>query len=224
MIPRMGPRVEQLPPLRLYREDLDKLLSLFREQCQQVTFGDAEHVYESLDEMEGRTPASLNSFLVQGFMPHAEIVIRGSHTTPLNVQRSTLFVVERNPKSDLLFLAVKDFLHSRRWVSRIALRIAILAIGITSLTVCLFSKTLLGVNHARSDFVYNLAVLFAFGVLVAGVLMSTKQVSYITLRLRSKSQSFWERNGNSIVMMLVGAAIGIVGTLVTEWLRRALSK
>jgi hypothetical protein len=224
MIPRTGPRVEQLPPLKLYREDLDKLLSLFKQQCQNVTFGDEEHLYDSLDEMESRNPGSLRCIVVQGVMPHAEIVIRGSHSVRLAVQRSTLWVVERNPNSDLLFLSVKDFLHTRKWFSRIALRRFIVTVGVIALAVCLFSKTLLGINHSRSDLVYNLAVLFAFGFLVIGVLMSTKQVSFITTHLRSKSQSFWERNGNSIVMMLTGAAIGTVGTLVTEWLKHALSK
>jgi hypothetical protein len=221
MIPRTGPRVEQLPPLKLYREDLDKLLSIFRGQCQQVTFGDDEHVYESLDEMEERTPASLKCFMVQGFIPHAEIVIRGSHATRLNVLRSTLFAVERNPKSDLLFLTAKDFLNTRQWLSRIILRKAAIAVGSAFLAVCFFSKALRhtgGTGELGND----LAFLVSFGVLILGVLMGTKQVSYITLRLRSKSQTFWERNGNSIVMMLMGAALGVVGTLVTEFLKHSL--
>jgi hypothetical protein len=222
MIPRMGPRVEQLPPLKLYREDLDKLLSLFMEQCQQVTFGDAEHVYESLDEMEGRTPASLNCFLVQGFMPHAEIVIRGSHATRLNVQRSTLFVVERNPKSDLLFLAVKDFLLTRKSTLRIFLRQAAIIAGAVGIAACVFTKALLH-SHGTSELGYDLAFLTSFGLLLLGVLVNAKQVSYITLRLRSKSQSFWERNGNSIVMMVIGAVVGTLGTLITGWLKH-LSK
>jgi hypothetical protein len=224
MIPRTGPRVELLPSLKLYREDLDKFLSLFRDQCQQVTFGDEEHLYESLDEMEGRTSASLRCFVIQGLIPHVEVVIRGSYTVRLAVQRSTLFVVERNPQTDLLFLSVKDFLHSRQWFWGIVLRKVILTIGIIATTVCVFSsKSLLGMNSGRNDLVYTLAFLFSFGVLIIGVLIGTKQVSHIRLHLRSKSQSFWERNGNSIAMMIIGAAIGVVGTLVTEWLKHKLT-
>lgn len=219
MIPRPGPRVEQLPPLKLYREDLDNLLSLFKENCQNVTFGDEGHNYETLDEMESKNPASLSCFLVQGFLPHAEIVIRGSHKARLNVQRSTLFVVERNnPKADLLFFSVKDFLLTRKWYSRITMRYTLLTVGTVLVIALLFSKSLLR-THDGSDFPYNLAVLCAFGLLVVGAVMNTKQVSYITLRLRSKSQSFWERYGDSIVKMVIGAVMGIVGTLVTEWLK-----
>jgi hypothetical protein len=218
MLPRTGPRVEQLPPLKLYREDLDKLLSLFKEHCQQVTFGDDEHLYDSLDEMEGRTPTSLKCFLIQGVVPHAEIVIRGSHKTRLSVQRSTLFVVERNSKSDLLFLSVKDFLLTRKSKWRIFLRQAAIIAGAVGIAACVFTKALLH-SHDTGELGYDLVFLGSFGLLLLGLLVNAKQASYITLRLRSKSQSFWERNGNSIIMVLIGTVIGIVGTLVTEWLK-----
>jgi len=157
-------------------------------------------------------------------MPHTEIVIRGSQTVPLAVQRSTLWVMERNPKSDLLFLSIKDFLHTRRSLSRIALRRLLLILGGVALVICLFSKTLLGMNRSRSDLVYNIAVLASMGLLVVGALMNSKQVSYVTLRSRSKSESFWERNRNSILMTVIGTAIGIVGTLVTTWLKNVWGK
>lgn len=218
MIPRPGPRVEQLPPLKLYREDLDKLISLFRVHCQQVTFGDEEHVYESLDEMTERAPTCLRSFNVEGLVPHAGVLIRGSHSVALTVQRSTVWTVEQNQKSDLLFLSVKDYLARRRWRARIALRYTLLTIGGVLLTALFFSKSFLR-THDASDFPYNLAVLVAFGLLVVGVVMTTKQASYITINLRSKSQSFWERNGNSILLALISAAIGVIGTLVATWLK-----
>jgi hypothetical protein len=218
MIPRPGPRVEQLPALKLYREDLDKLLGLFREHCQNVTLGDEGHNYETLDEMENKSPASLSCFMIQGLLPHAEIVIRGSHAVRLNVQRSTLFVVERNPKADLLFLSVKEFLLTRKAKWRIFIRKAAITVGSVALAICFFAKALLHA-HGASDLGYHLAFLSSFGVLILGLLENMKQVNYITLRLRSKSQSFWERNGNSIVMMVIGGAVGILGTLVTEWLK-----
>ncbi len=133
------------------------MLSLFKENCQNVTFGDEGHNYETLDEMESKNPASLSCFLVQGFLPHAEIVIRGSHKARLNVQRSTLFVVERNnPKADLLFFSVKDFLLTRKWYSRITMRYTLLTVGTVLVIALLFSKSLLR-THDGSDFPYNLA-------------------------------------------------------------------
>lgn len=223
MIPRPGPRVEQLPPLKLYREDLDKLVSLFREHCQQVTFGDEQHVYESLEEMTERAPTCLRSFNVEGLVPHVGVLIRGSHSVPLTVQRSTVWTVEQNQKSDLLFLSVKDYLTKRHWRSRIALRYTLLTIGGVLLTVLFFSKSFLR-THDGSDFPYNLAVLVAFGLLVVGVVMTTKQASYITLNLRTKTQSFWERNGNNILLSLISAAIGVIGTLVATWLKNRWAK
>ena len=222
MIPRPGPRVEQLPPLKLYREDLDKLLSLFREHCQNVTFGDEGHNYETLDEMEGQSPASLSCFLIQGILPHAEIVIRGSHATRLNVQRSTLFVVNGTRSLTFSSCPSKSSL-TRKSKLRIFLRKAAIIVGSVALAVCFFAKALLH-SHGASDLGYDLAFLSSFGVLILGLVANTKQVSYITLRLRSKSQSFWERNGNSIVMMVIGAVVGTLGTPITGWLKHLLSK
>jgi hypothetical protein len=79
-------------------------------------------------------------------------------------------------------------------------------------------------SHGTGELGYDLAFLSSFGLLLLGLLVNTKQVSYITLCLRSKSQSFWERNGNSIVMMVIGAVVGSLGTLITGWLKHLLSK
>jgi hypothetical protein len=53
MIPQKGPQVALLPPMNLYREDLEKIVSVFRQHCRNVTIGDQENVYGSMDEMAG---------------------------------------------------------------------------------------------------------------------------------------------------------------------------
>jgi hypothetical protein len=47
-----------------------------------VTFGDDEHLYDSLDEMEGRTPASLKCFLIQGVTPIPSRIFAFPFTVP----------------------------------------------------------------------------------------------------------------------------------------------
>jgi hypothetical protein len=104
MIPRPGPKVEQLPALKLYREDIEKLFSIWKANCQQVLVGDDEHLYESLADMEEHAPPRLQCFILQGFVPHAELVIRGPGVTgALATQRSMLWIGARDPKSELLF-------------------------------------------------------------------------------------------------------------------------
>jgi len=109
-------------------------------------------------------------------------------------------------------------LLTRKSKLRIFFRKAAIIVGSIGLAVCFFAKALLH-SHGASDLGYDLAFLSSFGVFILGLVENMKQVSYITLRLRSKSQSFWERNGNSIIMLLIGTLIGIVGSQVTEYLK-----
>lgn len=219
MIPRPGPKVEALPPLELYREDLDKLVAIFKEHCPTVTFGDEENVYETLDEMEGRSPARLKCFLIAGVAPHAELVIRGTQSVPLGVQRSTLWIVEKSDKAELLFLSVKEFLHKRRWMSRIVFRYTALYVGTLMFFACFFAKSLLRPHY---DLGLDLGALASSGLVVVFALMNAKQVSYATLRLRAKSQSFWERNSDKFATVIISTILGGLGTLALQWLRRVL--
>lgn len=218
MIARSGPKVSTLPPLRLYREDCEKLLAIFKEHCQQVTFGDEEHVYESLDEMEQRTHSRLRCFAMTGIGPNAELVLRGSYSVPLGGQRSTLWTAQRNEKSDLLFLAAKEVLDRHKWKVSIALkRLTLLVAGILFLMV-VFGKPFIGPGHIVSDFKSSIAGLMAFGLFAVGMSMHSKQVSYITLAARSKNQSFWQRNWEKVVMIFIGAVAGVSGKAFVDWL------
>jgi hypothetical protein len=68
MIPQKGPQVALLPPMNLYREDLEKIVSVFRQHCRNVTIGDQENVYGSMDEMAERVAAST---LLRGDREHS---------------------------------------------------------------------------------------------------------------------------------------------------------
>lgn len=220
MIPRTGPRVEQLPPLKLYREDIEKLFSLWKANCQQVLVGDDEHLYESLAEMEEHAPPRLQCLILQGFVPHAELVIRGSGAAPPATPRSMLLIGGRDQKSELLFFPARDILHNRKWVSMIALRVAALTASAVLFLGLLFSKSILLAHHIGSDFTYDLAAFVALAFLFLGGWMSTNQVSYATPRLHSKSQSFWERNRDDFAKQAITSVIsGLIGYTIGHFLK-----
>jgi hypothetical protein len=154
-----------------------------------------------------------------GVTPHAELVIRGSQSVPLGVQRSTLWIVEKSDKSELLFLSVKEFLHSRRWISRVVLRYMALLAATVIFFASFFAKSLL---RPRFDFGLDIAVLASLGLFAVFVLMSAKQVSYATLRLRSKSQLFRERYSDKFATVIISTILRGLGTLALQWLRRIL--
>jgi hypothetical protein len=176
--------------------------------------------YESLAEMEENAPPRLPCFILQGFIPHAALVIRGPGAAPPAAQRSVLWIADRDQRSELLFFSAKDILHKRRWFSMIALRITALTVSAALLFGLLFSKSILRTHHIGSDFSYDMAALVALALLFLGGWMSTKQVSYATLRLRAKSQSFWERYRDDFVKQAITSVIsGLIGYTIGHFLK-----
>jgi hypothetical protein len=102
----------------------------------------------------------------------------------------------------------------------IALRVAALTTSGVLFFGLLFSKSILRAHHIGSDFTYDMAALIALAFLFLGGWMSTKQVSYSTLRLRSKSQSFWERYRDDFAKQAITSAIsGLIGYTLGHFLK-----
>jgi hypothetical protein len=218
MIRRGGPKVEQLPALKLYREDLEGLISLFQGRCQHVRIADENNFYDSLSEMEEHGPSRLQCFILSGAAPHAELVVRGSYSVTLGVQRSTLWIMERNEESELLFLAAADLLRKRTWLPMVVLRVAILSLVGIAFAVGMFAKSIAFAGHKLTDLQSSLIGVVALGGLLAGGLVQNKQPSYISLAVRSRQQSFWERN-HDLIRTVIGAIIGALITLIVTWIK-----
>lgn len=224
MIPRQGPRSETLPPLKIYKEDVEKLVSLFRNHCQNVTFGNLENIYSSLEEMEQNNSDRLKCLFISGQVPHAELFIRGVYTVPQAPFKNIIFTSERTDSSNLLYLSVKDYLQTRKWIAKIIVRNSAIVIGASLLIACFFLKWILRAQTLRNELIYDAVGLTSIALFGVAVFMSTREVSYISLRRRAKLESFWVRNRER---MLVGFGAGIFGillTLVTEWLKNRLLK
>jgi hypothetical protein len=179
--------------MKLYREDLEKIVGVFKQHCQNVTVGDEENVYDSMDEMAEHASHRPRCFTVTGAIPHAELVIRGNYLQRLGVHRSTLWTMQKDAQSDAVFLATREFLISRRQRLVIALRNGILFVASVLILACLFSKTFTG-HRFGTDLEYNIAVLLCVALFAMGIYIHCRQPSVISLNFRSKRQSFWERN------------------------------
>lgn len=215
MIPQKGPQVAVLPPMNLYREDLEKIVSVFRQHCRNVTIGDLENVYGSMDEMAQRAPRP-RCFAVTGSIPHAELVIRGDYLLPLGVRQSTLWTMQIDVRSDAVFLAIREFLFSRRRSLMAAFRDGVLfAISVLALA-WLFSK-IFGVWHFGTRLGYDITVLLCVGLFALGIYTHGRLASFISLSVRSQRQSLWERISDQIGIVVLGMSVGICGALGAEW-------
>jgi len=201
----------------LYREDLEKIVSVFKQHCQNVTVGDEENVYHSMDEMAEHASHRPRCFTVTGGIPHAELVIRGNYLLPLKVHRSTLWTMQKDRRSDAVFLAIREFLFSRRQRLVNALRDGVIFVASVLILAFLLSKSFAG-RHFGTDLEYNVTVLLCVGLFALGIYIHGRQASFISLNFRSKRQSFWEQSSDQLVILILGMLVGILGTLGAEWI------
>lgn len=214
--PVQRPKQHLLPPLKLYREDLEKIVEIFNKHCQSIVIDDGEYSYTSVDEIKQKK-TNLELFHVAGFISHGELWIKGAEDP--SVQRSMIWVVESSDKGNLLFLSLKDFLLTKRWSLKIWLvRILFGVSGFLFLATLLF-KFWLTSKLPHGDFWYGVVVVCMLIVFVTAVYLDIKKLSSISLQSNSAKEPFLRRNTDSIVMLVVGTVLGALTTLLIEWFK-----
>lgn len=213
--PVQRPKLHLLPPLKLYREDLEKVVEIFRKLCKNVVIDDEEYRYASVDEISEKK-VRLRIFHVSGFVPHGEVWIKSADDP--SVQKSAIWVVETNDQGNLLFLTLKEFLLARRWKLKIWLVKTLFAVDGILFLGLLFQHWL--TTHLRyGDFSYGLLGLCTLLLFIAAIYLDVKKLSFVSLQPRSGKESFLKRNTDHIVMLAVGAAVGILSSLCVEWIK-----
>lgn len=211
------PEVEPLPSMKLYREDLERLFALFKATCQHVTLSDDDYSYESVDEMASNAK-TITALHISGAVPHAELLIKGARKTKLRVQRSTLWTVQPNEKSRLLFLEARNLLLERRWHMKEILSVGAIVLGLVLTFGSAVVRPIVREHFMHGELDGELAGLLGIALLVVGIVFYFERVSYISLESRSRLESFWKRNSDKILLSIVSAAIGAVFALLIKWL------
>ena len=120
-------------------------------------------------------------------------------------------------RSDAVFLAIREFLFSRRQSLLAAFADGVLFVASVLALACLFSKVF-GGWHFGTRLQYDITILLCVGLFAPGIYMRGRQASFISLGLRSNRQSFWERISDQIGIVVLGMPAGILGTLGAEWI------
>lgn len=218
MQPANRPQLFNLPPLRLFREDLTELVAIFQKYCQVVIISDEKFTYESLEEMANSGQKNAGVFQLQGMGPHVDVWIR-SKLVP-NFNRSALFSPDNSDAARLLFLAIKDFLLSRRWKSRVIfLKTSLTTLG-ALFVVAAFLKDALHPKWQGASVVWNFVVLFVGALLFVAVIKWTESLSSVSLAPRSAEEPFWLRNRDRLLLAVFSAVIGAIIALIVKWLTK----
>jgi hypothetical protein len=204
----------RLPRIRLYRGDLSHLIDILTHAELQVTIDDSEFIYDNLDKLRSEKGPEISFLRITG-------VARGGSGFP----RITLTLHSRDDASlslhghgaplEACWFRVRDFFASRRrWHQRvlnpwIAWGSFVLAgpIGLAMSALALLPAPI----------AYALLYGFAMIYWLAAIFWS-RSYPVIVLDRSHEHQSFWRRNGDKIILLILGAAIGAAVTFLTQWL------
>ncbi len=200
-----------MPPVRLYREDVEAIMDRVGRTTEKVTIASGDYTFDSLDELRERRGNLVRQLEVSGGFGSISLTIAqgGSGIRP----RVALYGHPRDDDSAVAgeWRYLRDLLHTRvPWYGRL------LRPGV-SLFALLGSLFLLQVLSARVP-VSSMMLLIPG---TAGVILLLSAVYYwrgstIYLDPRHKVPSFWKRNADQIGVGAIGAVIGSVLTLLVQ--------
>jgi hypothetical protein len=196
-------------PVKLFRDDLDEILSKMRSICGEIELFDDKHQFENIDDIKNNFGMKIRKLSIQGKNPN----IRIDFGDMFGEVYLTAFSDEAAAK--VLFYELKDFLMQRRlFVSRINYRymwnLIGAVIGLTP-TVYLFKTQLTN---------YPVIVYFLLAMLVLTVIFiilnSIKQKGSVLYLEPRHNLDFWKVNKDKIMVAFVTAIISATVTLLLQ--------
>jgi hypothetical protein len=76
--------------LKMYREDLDALVSLFQRSCTSVTISDDKNSYDSLTEMKQYVGSQIKDFNIRGENPKVHFLLNKAEQVPSSTPGQTM--------------------------------------------------------------------------------------------------------------------------------------
>jgi hypothetical protein len=103
MRPKTHGKLKTLPSVKLFREDLEELLSLFRAYCETVTISDADSEYESLDELKLHVGSRVRNIEFAGTKPNITLTLM-DHSRRVNMEWRLPIYDARSPRRCFVIL------------------------------------------------------------------------------------------------------------------------
>jgi hypothetical protein len=221
MKPKTHGKLETIPAVKLYREDLDEILFLFHVYCETVTISDANSEYESLDELRQHVGSRVRNIELAGAKPNITLTLMSKGSMLRHLAEGVVLTPEETDKADLLISRAKEFLLKRkRLIARILTTpfISIACCAVFGIGLFLaWRYPMLG-----RDLFVLVVLLGVPPILGIGVATLNGAFRYVTLDSRTTASSFWKRNRDQIKMLLIGGVVGSGFTMLVQWLSHRL--
>ncbi|OPY88857.1 MAG: hypothetical protein A4E71_00187 [Smithella sp. PtaU1.Bin162] len=204
--------------VKLYRDDIDLILSLFHEYEYTTYISDNEFEFESLNELIDKRGVAPTYFYIKGKDEEHESV-------SISFEKNRLTI---NSYSDvkkvaiIIFSQIRDIIESR--ISKIYI---ILNPGFyisIIIVVFLFLIALLSLSKERAISMYSLLLpLFALPVLatiISGVYRDN--IHRVVILKRKHEGGFWKQNADKIWLLILGGLIGVFIKFILEIVWKAI--
>jgi len=206
--------------LMLFQEDLSNVVAIFRgsEAGSTVVLGDEERTYSSFDELRRLKGDDVAEF----FLSNEAIGVR--LTLKKAERKATLMATKSSDAAELAYFRAREFLETKR-------KPATFWVG-TALPLIAWSVLLLSLRPAYEyrnvPGVVALGILLLIGIPILALVLTSElknQTRYfVTLKRKHEHPSFFRRKKDDLILMLigsiVGAVLGIMGTLAVQHLLR----
>ena len=210
-------------PVKLYREEIDEIVSLVGKTCEEVELSTDKHVFDSLDEMAQRLGKQFHQLHITGRRPYISISLGTTYFMKW-ARRDKNNVYVGDAEAEAPFFHVKEMIspNERKFLRRFFSFPAYFLIVTIDL---LFSVARHLYLHLSPGSALSLRVsqgMLYYGYLLFFGYFFFRGQSYITLKPRTADDSFLERNMDGVAKIFIGAVLGVFATLVGEWLKRHL--
>ena len=203
---------EYFPTMLLYLEDIQEILSILSENCSEVKLEDQEYFYGSLDQLIQTRGTHPNILRIRTNDPTLHLSFsKKEFISSIHLYGSSLFGSDHEP----VYLIIRKFLLNRKhWVNSLFQPF----IAIFFLIVLVFWEMISRELNIPSQF-YLPYILFSSLYGVFTVLMRTGFLFSIRLVKKHEEQSFWSRNRDKIILVIISSIIGaIIKTIIDNFL------
>jgi hypothetical protein len=214
--PKVHAKYKIISSVKLYREDLDAMLAMFKTNCESITISDADFVYESLDDLRTHVGQRVRNIDIAGTKPTVVLRLVSSGSELHHRSEGELLTQEETDRADLLFTRVKEFLLKRRTFLARLFTVPVIVIICAGMVITTFILSQRYLQYRDAIMVVGMFGAFAFVFL--GGFLNSGGFRYVTLDSKANASSFWARNRDDMIKLVIGTVIGIVSTLIVQYL------
>lgn len=199
-----------VPSVKLWLDDVKSIISILQQYSNRIEVSDRENEYESIEDLIAEKGTHPKSLEIVSYSPHVSLRFDRKEF-PVGTR---LYAAAGSPEGEASFLKIRELLLNRKRWANYVFHIWLASILIILLVMIPRDaiRALFPDRTTRLAFV----IIPIFGYTTISALLRLGSFYSITLSQRHEHESFFKRNGERILFLIIGAMI----VVFVEWLAR----